>query len=505
MWDMTIEKLENHKYRLFVKWDGTEEMLNGLLEDGFSVFDDNNTYYSDYEDDCTLFDFGMSMCECYQKLSSNRLFNIDYMLHFSRQPVDAELLKDVEERIPTYSIIKAMIDNWGMEPFLYLLAKNYDSLIDEATQRYHDSDEASFMSWLKESIDPRFTTQVSSDIYSRYLILNNAKLNLSDLFCGYWYAWQIVRDNWEEFKNWINRVEYADDLDFQFYDSIFNQEDTIQKQFNIVYFYGYGKLARILFEMLNEPVVNYKVKKLIKDVLMEYAKSDSEFAGILQKMYSEYKSIAGGGIDISFETAVADENANESNEEPQTSKSPAEKTAQQTDDDSEIRDFKDTEPKEKAKILCPIIRELLETNKERVEDFLKDYDLEEVKGMIENILIADAKEYTNIQREIIDDLSGTDHKKSSRYYYKNRLWLLPFFQIIGRLFKWEVLVGKRKQKAFVKALFPEMRCDKDPEFDVVYKEEFDFIETCRNRISKGNTGQPKEWKEKYEWIDKCCK
>lgn len=303
MWDMTIEKLENHKYRLLVKWDGTEEMLNGLLEDGFSVFDGNNIYYSDYEDDCILFGFGMSMCECYQKLSSNRLFNIDYMLHFSRQPVDAELLKDFEERIPTYNIIKAMIDNWGMEPFLYLLAKNYDSLIDEATQRYHDSDEASFMSWLKESIDPRFTTQVSSDIYSRYLILNKTKFNLSDLFCGYWYAWQIVRDNWEEFKNWINRVEYADELDFQFYDSIFNQKDTIQKQFNIVYFYGYGKLARILFEMLNEPDVNYKVKKLIKDVLMEYAQSDSEFAEILQKMYSEYKSIS-GGIDIDFAQQV---------------------------------------------------------------------------------------------------------------------------------------------------------------------------------------------------------
>lgn len=317
MWDLTIEKLENHKYRLLVKWDGTEEMLNELLEDGFSVFDDNNIYYSDYEDDCTLFDFGMSMCECYQKLSSNRLFNIDYILHFSRQPVDADLLKDVEERIPTYNIIKAMIDNWGMEPYLFLFAKNYDSLIDEATQRYHDSDEASFMSWLKESVEPRFTTQVSSDVYSQYLILNKTKFNLSDLFCGYWYAWQIVQDNWEEFKNWISRVEYADEIDFQFYDSIFNHKDTIQKQFNIVYFYGYGKLARILFEMLNKPDVNYKVKKLIKDVLMEYAQSDSEFAEILQKMYSEYKSIS-GGIDIDFEIAGSDETVKEMQLTPQT-------------------------------------------------------------------------------------------------------------------------------------------------------------------------------------------
>lgn len=198
------------------------------------------------------------------------------------------------------------------------------------------------------------------------------------------------------------------------------------------------------------------------------------------------------------ESATADDN--------QTTESNAiitTKKAQQTDDDSKIQDFRDTEPKEKARILCPIIRELLETNKERVEDFLKDYDLEEVKGMIDNILIADAKEYTNIQREIIDDLSGTDHGISSRYYYKKRLWLLPFFQIIGRLFKKGVLVGKRKQRAFVKALFPEMR-DKDPELGVVYKEEFDFIETCRSRVSQGNRGQPDDWEERYKWIDKCC-
>ena len=99
MWDLTIEKLENHKYRLFVKWDGTEEMRSQLLEDGYSVSDDSNIYYSDYQDDFTLFDFGMSMCECYQKLGCNQLFNIYYVLQSARQPVDAQLLKETEERI----------------------------------------------------------------------------------------------------------------------------------------------------------------------------------------------------------------------------------------------------------------------------------------------------------------------------------------------------------------------------------------------------------------------
>lgn len=239
-----------------------------------------------------------------------------------------------------------------------------------------------------------------------------------------------------------------------------------------------------------------ELEKLLKNkhyepIWSEFNEFDSNAIEILEKGIDEFSRRHGLLVDSADETA-----GEEKGMQP---------TPRFEESSTQKESFKDAEPKEKAKVLCTIIQELLETNKERVEEFLGGYELCEVEGMIEAILTADAKEHTNIQREIIDDLSGTDHKNSSRYYYKDRLWLLPFFQIIGRLFKWKVLVGKRKQKAFVKALFPEMRCDKDPEFDVVYKEEFDFIETCRNRISKGNTGQPKEWKEKYEWIDKCCK
>ena len=42
-----IEKLDNHKYRIYLNWDGTEKMLKELLEEGLSVFDDNGIYYMD--------------------------------------------------------------------------------------------------------------------------------------------------------------------------------------------------------------------------------------------------------------------------------------------------------------------------------------------------------------------------------------------------------------------------------------------------------------------------
>lgn len=303
MWDLTIEKLENHKYRLYVKWDGTEEMLSQLLEDGFSVSDKEDTYYSDYEDNSILFNFGMSMCECYNKLINNHLFTADYILHCIRQTPDASLIKEVEEKISPYNRVKAMIDCFGMEAVLRLVANNYDSLVEEATRRYQDMDEVSFLDWLKESIEPRFKTQVLPEIYNRYLDVNKIGTKLSDLYCGYWVAWQDVLDNWEGFMDWVKEVEFTSEVDVDICDSFINHKDNMKKQFYIVYFWGYGKLAKVLFEMLNDPTVLFKVKMFIQDVLKGCAQNDSEFAGILQKMYSEYKSIV-GGIDIDFAQQV---------------------------------------------------------------------------------------------------------------------------------------------------------------------------------------------------------
>ena len=79
-----------------------------------------------------------------------------------------------------------------------------------------------------------------------------------------------------------------------------NHKDNIKKQFYIVYFYGYVGFANILFGMLNDPGVLFKVKGLILNVLKGSAQNNnSKFAEAIQMMYSDYKSIA-GGIDIDF-------------------------------------------------------------------------------------------------------------------------------------------------------------------------------------------------------------
>ena len=303
MWDLAIEKLENHKYRLYVKWDRTEKMLGELMEDGYIASDVTGVYYSDYDDDSLLFQFGMSMCECFHKLVNNRLFRDDYLLYCIRQRQDAGLVKEVKEKTPPFNLFKTMVDLCGMEDTLYLCANNYESIIKEAFQQYQNLDEVSFMDWLKDNIEPRFTTPVSSEIISRYLSLKNLGLDLSGLYCGYWAAWQDVRDNWEGYLEWVNNVEFTGEVDFEIIESLINHEDNIKKQFYIVYFYGYKGLANILFGMLNDPGVLFKVKEFVQIVLLGSAKKDPKFAETLQMLYSGYKSIA-GGIDIDFAQQV---------------------------------------------------------------------------------------------------------------------------------------------------------------------------------------------------------
>ena len=176
--------------------------------------------------------------------------------------------------------------------------------------------------------------------------------------------------------------------------------------------------------------------------------------------------------------------------------------------DSEIQDFKDSTPQEKAKVLIPIIEELLDKLDGQENVFLVDCDLGDLKSIFEGILTGNAKENGAVQQAIIDELSGTDHNDiTPQYYYKNRLWLQPFFIIIGRLFKKEVLKGG--QTAFVRALFPEKR-GRDLEYGVVYKEEDAFIQACRAKVSFGNNIETKmdtlamRWRKYITWIDECA-
>ena len=178
------------------------------------------------------------------------------------------------------------------------------------------------------------------------------------------------------------------------------------------------------------------------------------------------------------------------------------KTAQKTDDDSETEDFRDATSEHKAEVLYNVIEELLNRVEGRVGEFLSaDYDLADLKAIFESILIADAGDNKETQQAIIDELSGNKRVSlQSPYYYKGQLWLQPFFYIIGHLFNKGVLICERKETDFVKALFPDKH-DKSLVHREVYLYDKKFINTCRAKVSLGNTNPPKKWKKWFEWID----
>ena len=176
------------------------------------------------------------------------------------------------------------------------------------------------------------------------------------------------------------------------------------------------------------------------------------------------------------------------------------KIAQETDDDSETEDFRDAASEDKAIELYNVIEELLNEIGGREHEFFGDnYDLNDLKAIFESILKFNAGESIDTQRAIIDELSATDNYRiTPQYRYQERLWLQPFFIIIGHLYNKGVLKGN--QKEFVRALFPNKH-DRNPVYGTVYKDDEQFINTCRAKISKGNTNPLGEWKKWFEWID----
>jgi hypothetical protein len=181
------------------------------------------------------------------------------------------------------------------------------------------------------------------------------------------------------------------------------------------------------------------------------------------------------------------------------------KTAQQTDDDSETEDFREATIGKKAVELRVVIEELLNRVEGKEHEFWDEkvaYNLNDLKGIFESILTLTAYpgENTNTQRAIIDELSGDKRvSPQSAHYYKGRLWLQPFFIILGHLHNKGVWKGD--QLSFVRALFS----------DKPYKYDEKFINACRAKISLGNTTlfkKPEDskklnvkWKTWFEWID----
>lgn len=283
----------------------------------------------------------------------------------------------------------------------------------------------------------------------------------------------------------------------------FNEEDLSYEDYmNLVYM--------DLLQDYYEGVCNYEslstfAKHVIENILKldvfkpiwsRYDKFDKDMWDDLGKRIDEFFE-KHGMIDEEEqeESATSDDNqTTESNAIITTQK------AQQADDDSEIQDFRDATFGDKANELYNVIEELLNEIEGREHEFFGDnYDLNDLKAIFESILKYDAGENIDTQQAIIEELAGTDKRITPRYYHEKKLWLQPFFIILGHLYNKGVWKGD--QLSFVRALFS----------DKPYKYDKEFINTCRAKISLGNTTlfkKPEDsknlnvkWKTWFEWID----
>ena len=300
--NLLIEKLESHKYRLSVKWDGTQEMLEIIKKGSLTPSAEDGIYYSDFKNDFVNFNFGMSMCECMQKLSKDQFFFADYLRFLTiHRTIDGKLLKEAGESIPLYNLFRGLIESMGMEGFLYFLAKNYDSIVEEAKKVYQDADDAEFIAWFKDSVNLRFPTPVSPEVYSAYLIAEPLRTYFSsNLLCFFYNAYVIVSERWDEFVKWAESVKTNEGIDSSTIVSTFNREGDTASRFYVFYYFGFGVLARHLFQMLDDGIVGLEVKRLIRNELMTCANNDPEFAGQLQCLFSDYKSLSGSTLDLMF-------------------------------------------------------------------------------------------------------------------------------------------------------------------------------------------------------------
>lgn len=301
-----LEKLGNHRYRLTLKWDGTEKNYEYLQRNNFKYLE-GNIYFVEFEMESELFNYGVSMSECYLTLFQNGHFSDDFIRFSLLQPVNAKMMKQAEGSVPISNFIETLINMTGVDNFMYFIAKNYDSaLAKEAERQYGDMDKDSFLGWLIETITPRFSGNVTRETFASYFIADDWKQEASNINWPYSFfsAWEFVADHKEEYSAWRETVSDQDGIDINVVSSLLNNVYSEYTHYFQFYFFTEDLSARRLFQMRNSSSVDYNTKKLIQDVLVDYCKDDSEFAETLQRFYSEYKSIAGGGVGIDFVPSV---------------------------------------------------------------------------------------------------------------------------------------------------------------------------------------------------------
>lgn len=508
-----LEKVDFGHYRLhFIERD--PECISKMIEGGFSATNANSDEYvkDDYDNDKIL-NYGITMADCYNQLFNNQCFIVSYLHLSSLRKHGPKAGKEVQDNLSEGEMLYMLLSYQNLDEFLYTYAENYSkSIVDEAKLHIEKGIEE-FANWLKGgsvSLRKGLLDSLADNCVFNREVFRGDRCSLVYIGCG------LVRENNEAYRKWVDKFE-NDDCWAELLREYWRPNNTPHSDefyYSCYYHYTSDNASDDLFEILNEKDSHYSIrtKRLIKRVLNDHSREDVEFAKELQRRYNEYK-ILNDGEDVVFENMPTTDTVQLTPQTERKDDTPIpRKLALETDDDSETQDFRDATIEEKVKELEFAINELLDKIEGKEQEFWSDDDncnLNDIRAAFRDILTTDAGENINTQRAIIDELSGNKRvSPQSRYYYKRRLWLQPFFIILGHLYKKGVWRGD--QLSFVEALFPD-RHGKDPVHGVVNKEDFKFLDACRAKISLGNTTlfkDPKDskklnekWKTWFEWID----
>ena len=378
--------------------------------------------------------------------------------------------------------------------------------IHKSYEDYHETDDDEIPDELKELLlrvtselgrimEDLQPTQLSDNVGWNYLetvertLLEDKKVTFSDLdhtFSGETFAKnhaKSIKKEHPEFDE--NGYTIEEFLDYKYRMTLLRY-CVFVRNFSCLSTYAKVELEKLLKNKHYEPIWS------------EFNEFDDNAIEILEKGIDEFSKKHGLLVDGADETA-----GEEKGMQP---------TPQIEDPSAQEEDFREATIEFKATELYNVIEELLNEIEGREHEFWDDDDnctLNDIRAAFYNILTTDAGENINTQRAIIDELSGNKRvSPQSPYYYKGRLWLQPFFIILGHLYNKGVWKGD--QLSFVKALFPDMH-EESSVYGVVYKYDKQFIDTCRAKISLGNTTlfkEPKDskklnvkWKKWFEWID----
>ena len=267
-------------------------MADDLIEDGFMPSSNNAAEYVSEINVDENFAYGLTIAECFIELAKSKLFVRDFVLNFSSEGEAAEGGKFLREKATSKDAVLALIENNGLDNFLYLVAANYDSeLLEEAQLKRRELNDKQFLTWIKDNITPR--SQGSG--WKGYLIMAPLFENLSleavyEAFCF------SLFEQREDFARWAEKAEA--NLYSALLENGVKPSDRIAV-YLCTYLFFMRKISDIIFGMLNSQSVDYKIKGMMQTALSGFCSDDLEFGLELQEQYDAFCEVT-GGRDIRF-------------------------------------------------------------------------------------------------------------------------------------------------------------------------------------------------------------